>query len=74
MLLPASASTGPHDMDDTTAIHTSIETAAVVRARTSPNPWVGASHERSLVLKQRRFALLRSVYEYLPTYLPREAP
>ena len=30
-------------MDDTTAMQTAIETAAGVRARTAPNPWVGAA-------------------------------
>ena len=30
-------------MDDTTAMSTAITAAAVVRARTSPNPWVGAA-------------------------------
>lgn len=30
------------EMDDTTAMSTAITTAAAARARTSPNPWVGA--------------------------------
>ena len=30
-------------MDDTTAMQTAIDAAATVRARTSPNPWVGAA-------------------------------